>query len=72
MASTKVRHTYLFSSNTGKYGPEKTPYLDNFHAVDVVVFCDKAAEKVSSEISITEYELNKKIHNEERKASQGS
>ena len=19
--------------NTGKYGPEKTPYLDNFHAV---------------------------------------
>ena len=23
----------LFSSNTGKYGPEKTLYLDNFHAV---------------------------------------
>ena len=24
---------YLFSRNAGKYGPEKTPYLDTFHAV---------------------------------------
>ena len=23
----------VFSRNTGKYGPEKTPYLDTFHAV---------------------------------------
>ena len=23
----------VFSLNTGKYGPEKTPYLDTFHAV---------------------------------------
>ena len=23
----------VFSSNAGKYGPEKTPYLDTFHAV---------------------------------------
>ena len=23
----------LFGLNTGKYGPEKTPYLDTFHAV---------------------------------------
>ena len=23
----------VFSLNAGKYGPEKTPYLDNFHAV---------------------------------------
>ena len=23
----------IFSPNTGKFGPEKTPYLDNFHAV---------------------------------------
>ena len=23
----------VFGLNTGKYGPEKTPYLDNFHAV---------------------------------------
>ena len=25
----------VFSPNTGKYGPEKAPYLDTFHAVDV-------------------------------------
>ena len=25
---------YIFSPNIGKYGPEKTPYLDTFHAVD--------------------------------------
>ena len=24
---------YVFSPNAGKYGPEKTPYLDTFHAV---------------------------------------
>ena len=23
----------MFGLNTGKYGPEKTPYLDNFQAV---------------------------------------
>ena len=23
----------VFSPNAGKYGPEKAPYLDNFHAV---------------------------------------
>ena len=26
-----------FSPNTGKYGLEKTPYLDNFHAVEVSI-----------------------------------
>ena len=25
----------VFSLNTGKYGPEKTPYLDTFHAVEL-------------------------------------
>ena len=24
----------VFSPNTGKYGPEKTPYLDTFHSVE--------------------------------------
>ena len=24
----------VFSLNTGKYGPEKTPYLGTFHAVE--------------------------------------
>ena len=26
---------YIFSLNTGKYGPEITPYLDTFHAVSL-------------------------------------
>ena len=26
----------VFSPNAGKYGPEKTPYLDTFHAVVVL------------------------------------
>ena len=26
----------VFNPNTGTYGPEKTPYLDTFHAVKVV------------------------------------
>ena len=27
--------SFPFSPNTGKYGPEETPYLDTFHAVIV-------------------------------------
>ena len=26
----------VFNSNAGKYGPEKTPYLDTFHAVEYI------------------------------------
>ena len=28
----------VFSPNTGKYGPEKTPYFDTFHAVIMTPF----------------------------------
>ena len=28
-----IRIQSEYSPNTGKYGPEKTPYLDTFHAV---------------------------------------
>ena len=36
---TKYRNT-VFSPNTGKYGPEKTPFLDTFHAVhEHQVYC---------------------------------
>ena len=28
----------VFNPSTGKYGPEKTPYLDNFHAVQRLTF----------------------------------
>ena len=27
----------VFSPNTGKYGPEITPYLDTFHAVFIII-----------------------------------
>ena len=27
------KEIYSVNPNTGKYGPEKTPYLDTFHAV---------------------------------------
>ena len=26
----------VFNPSTGKYGPEKTPYLDFFHAVQII------------------------------------
>ena len=28
-----TEYLFVFSPNMGKYGPEKTPYLDTFHAV---------------------------------------
>ena len=27
----------VFRPNTGKYGPEETPYLDHFHAVNLII-----------------------------------
>ena len=27
----------VFNSNTGKYGPEITPYLDTFHAMQITL-----------------------------------
>ena len=29
-----TKHLFAFSPNAGKYVPRKTPYLDNFHAVN--------------------------------------
>ena len=38
----------LDSPNTGKYGPEKSPYLDTFHAVYFLIFwSEKATETVT-------------------------
>ena len=33
LLSLHTKYLSVFSPNAGKYGPEKTPYLDNFHAV---------------------------------------
>ena len=37
--SVQIRSYFwsVFSPNTGKYGPEITPYLDTFHAVKKLV-----------------------------------
>ena len=34
----------VFSPNTGKYGPQKTPYLDTFHTVVIVEDLSKNVE----------------------------
>ena len=31
----EILYLSVFSQNAGKYGPEKTLYLDNFHAVNI-------------------------------------
>ena len=31
-----MEYLSVFSQNAGKYEPEKTPYLDTFHAVTVL------------------------------------
>ena len=31
--NAEIYRISVFSPNTGKYGPEKTPYLDTFHVV---------------------------------------
>ena len=47
---SRIRTRYLpvFSRNTGKYGPEKTPYLNTFHTVDVsyhqIVFVEEVSQ----------------------------
>ena len=33
-----TKYLSVFSPNAGKYGPEKTPYLDIFHAVNPNAF----------------------------------
>ena len=38
------KYGVIFGSNTGKYIPEITPYLDTFHAV-LVLWCVKNRER---------------------------
>ena len=35
---TLAQYLSVFSPNAGKYGPEKTPYLDTFQAVVVSIY----------------------------------
>ena len=36
-ASNVFKYGAFSGPNTGKYGPEKTPYLDTFHAVFIAL-----------------------------------
>ena len=38
----------VFSPNTGKYGPEKTLYLDTFHAANPIGDLWKKSHKIGS------------------------
>ena len=42
----------LFSPNTGKYGPEKHPYLDTFHAV---IFFTRTPHNSSCSVNLCYY-----------------
>ena len=35
----------VFKLSTGKYGPEKTPYLDTFHAIVSIVMAKGVAKR---------------------------
>ena len=39
-----TKYLSVFSPNAAKYGPEKTPYLDTFHAV-VIIMCQEKRSK---------------------------
>ena len=41
-----------FSPNTGKYGPEKTPYLDTFHVVTLYFICPTSWNSPSVVVNI--------------------
>ena len=46
-----IRTEYVFSPNTGKHVPEKTPYLDTFHAMwamDIISFFGELAHTITS------------------------
>ena len=44
----------VFSPNVGKYGPEKTPYLDTFQAVLIDIFIENAYNRDTLTNIVTE------------------
>ena len=42
----KFSYLSAFSPNAGKYGPEKTPYLDTFHAVPIELNFSNMCENI--------------------------
>ena len=50
-----------FSPNTGKYGPEITPYLDTFHVVRVI-FNDIFSHEKTEECFCLKWSISKTKH----------
>ena len=48
------RYWPAFELNTGKYGPEKTPYLDTFYAVLLDIFTENAYNRDTLTNIVTE------------------
>ena len=57
------RYFTVFGLNTGKYGPEQTPYLDTFHAV---LACRKYKNYYNDQINLHinkfDYEILKTVN----------
>ena len=51
----------VLSPNIGKYGPEKTPYLDTFHAISVAKTITKLKDQRNASHWIPRFRTNNKI-----------
>ena len=52
----------VFSPNAGKYGQDKTPYLDTFHVVMVTIFSESILYWPSANTIWANLELNNRGH----------
>ena len=59
----------VFSTNTGKYGPEKTPYLDTFNSTYFLLFIKKPYTNRRGEVSeiITSLNYTRNLQQDQEK-----
>ena len=48
--------SWITARKVSKYGPEITPYLDSFHALDISNFCENANTQPLTEFEISRIE----------------
>ena len=60
-------HLSVFSPNTGKCGPEKTPYLDTFHAVYAIFECNIFDHQIISSLKLDKWRTVSKCKGASRK-----
>ena len=65
-------HFTVFSPNTGKYGPEKTLYLDTFHTSKFVIKPYRMEKKYSSRTFLSGFPNKEWTHIETDKLSWNS